>query len=177
MSIDSSFGDPRFQPAALSDADIMAAFQALAARFAVFDPAKATWLIPIIQAADAANVPSDKTMRTLRNEHAAELAATLTDLGREDEEETLEAILLAPSRQRVLRRDLGRAAESDNPVRFSAVADRRTCEAAKVLHGSIFELGQQPAVPLADCDKLNCRCMWMNLPRRTAERQYGYVKP
>lgn len=83
-----------------------------------------------------------------------------------DDRELLAMIMAEPSRARRRRRDLVRSVESKSPVRFSAVLDRRACEAARAAHDSIFETADQPLLPLPECTSIECLCMLHPMPRR-----------
>ncbi|MEI6417484.1 MAG: hypothetical protein WCO82_00305 [Sphingomonadales bacterium] len=285
MHIESSFNNPRLQPPPMTKKFIMAAFHSLAARHDFFDPAKAAWLVPLIQKNDAANQGFDKMVRAalcedpdaldrmfrrplrckkpapaydlpkLLADYAVEdgminaadadymvpimaralagedyferlasqiktapplleaakkraaginprlkigapFAACLTAAGKlrasdvasdladrvadliepddPDDEKLLSVIMAEPTRVRRRRADLWRSVESDSPVRFSAVMDRRACQAACDAHGQFFEPTDAPLLPLQACTSLECLCMLSPIPRGIARSQYGY---
>jgi hypothetical protein len=55
-------------------------------------------------------------------------------------------------------------------ARLVAVVDGRSCASAEALHGSVWPVGEEPGLPLADCGSLNCRCRYMQLTEGMRQR-------
>lgn len=52
---------------------------------------------------------------------------------------------------------------------FMCTADARTCDAAKAISRTVFEIDWPPDLPLTGCDAAApCRCMLMSVARRSA---------
>ncbi len=158
-----SFG-PQFTPPIMSAEFVTAQIAALAARTGICHADRCDWLVPLIIEADQSGIPCDRAV--LQDDR---FLPSLTDLGRAAPEWAAVSIILAAPFARSRAREIQEAVELGRPNRLSAVMDRRTCDAAKALNKTVFPIGEEPSLPLANCNAWHCRCSFVgHYPRRTA---------
>jgi hypothetical protein len=138
------------------------------------------WMLPYIIEGDQTGIGTTAIARQLKNHDedigietkkrlglrgnvklSTSLYLTLTPKAYADLETSLAAIINCASFFRNRERDRVTALKLNRPQRMSAVLDSRTCAAAKAMHSTIFEPGDEPHLPLPECDVLACRCTFI----------------
>lgn len=158
-----SFGS-QFTPPIMSAEFVTAQIAALAARTGICRADRCDWLVPLIIEGDQSGVPCDRAV--VKDPRFLDC---LTDLGRTDPAWAAAAIVLAAPFARNREKERRDAVELGRPNRLSAVADKRTCAAAIAMHKTVFPIGEEPALPLTECDAWHCRCSFIgHYQRRTA---------
>jgi hypothetical protein len=149
-----------YTPAPMSADFVRAQLAALAVRTGILHADKAEWTIELIIEADKTGLLAYRAiLPDLR------LSETLTALGSTDPGLAVAAIAMCASNARGRQHDLAESRKMGPLARLSAVHDTQTCESARVLSNTrlAFGPGEEPRLPLPDCDAWNCRCTFAAL--------------
>lgn len=168
--------------------DLAPFFEEEARRAGVIDMAALEWMAPIAEKGWRDGQPTRAILAEIRaqgpamsrEQKRAERIRTntrigmtywnsLTAKGREDPVHCLDLVLARAMSAACRERDR-RVRRPGWLLRFTAVLDGRTCEAAKRLHGQEYQVGAEPRLPLPDCTADHCRCSFMHYPPRLRGR-------
>lgn len=158
-----SFG-PQFAPSIMSIAFVSEQIAALAARTGICHADRCDWIVPLIIEADQSGTPCDRQIMK-----DARFDDCLTEIGRTDRKLAAAAITLCAPFARTRDKDRQTAMELDRPNRLSAGPPNRCCAAATAMNKTVFGIGEEPPLPLPECDAWHCACMFVgHYQRRSA---------